>query len=138
MKVIIINPVAGNGRGLKVYSQFKKHNKGSLANFRSFSTKYPGHAEEIARQIAEIHHDRIKMLYVIGGDGTFHEVLNGLHAYPNIPVSFIPAGSGNDFVRGSTLSNRPLKLIEQLKRNPKVGKFHPGVYIINRKKKVIS
>ncbi|MEQ6388741.1 diacylglycerol kinase family lipid kinase [Bacillaceae bacterium S4-13-58] len=136
MNVIITNPVAGNGRGLKVYSKFKELNKENLVNFRSFSTKYPGHAEEIARQISQMHHERIQMLYVIGGDGTFHEVLNGLQAHNKIPVSFIPAGSGNDFVRGGTLSSRPSKLIQQLKHHPRLSSFRPGVYVINRNNRI--
>lgn len=35
---------------------------------------------------------------VLGGDGTLHIVANCL-AYTNIPMSFIPCGTGNDFAR---------------------------------------
>jgi diacylglycerol kinase (ATP) len=36
-------------------------------------------------------------LVIVGGDGTIHEAINGLKQ--NIPVSIIPAGTGNDYVK---------------------------------------
>lgn len=38
----------------------------------------------------------------VGGDGTLHEVVNGLMRRSDkkkIPMGFIPAGTGNDFCR---------------------------------------
>lgn len=47
-------------------------------------------------------------LLVVGGDGTINESVNGLQ--PDIPLSIIPAGTGNDFVKmlnlGKTLSEQ--------------------------------
>ncbi|MET3682691.1 diacylglycerol kinase family enzyme [Alkalibacillus flavidus] len=36
-------------------------------------------------------------LVVLGGDGTLQEVIHGLKA--DIPIAFIPLGTGNDFAR---------------------------------------
>ena len=47
--------------------------------------------------------DKYSALVAVGGDGTYHEVVNGmLHRADKkkIPVSFIPNGSGNDTLRG--------------------------------------
>ena len=47
--------------------------------------------------------DKYSALVAVGGDGTFHEVVNGmLHRFDmmKIPVAFIPNGSGNDALRG--------------------------------------
>ena len=41
---------------------------------------------------------------VLGGDGTFHEVLNGIECFDNVKVGLIPCGTGNDFVRATSLS----------------------------------
>lgn len=46
--------------------------------------------------------DKYSVLVAVGGDGTFHEVVNGmLHRSDKrrIPVAFIPNGSGNDTLR---------------------------------------
>ena len=38
-------------------------------------------------------------LYVCGGDGTLHEVINGCAQKENVIISVIPIGTGNDFVK---------------------------------------
>ena len=46
--------------------------------------------------------DKYSALVAIGGDGTYHEVVNGmLHRLDKkrLPVAFIPNGSGNDTLR---------------------------------------
>lgn len=43
--------------------------------------------------------DKYSAMVAVGGDGTYHEVVNGmLHRvdHKKIPVAFIPNGSGND------------------------------------------
>jgi YegS/Rv2252/BmrU family lipid kinase len=60
-------------------------------------TVYPTHATELARQAAL---DGYDLVIALGGDGTVHEVVNGLMSAPaeNRPVlGVVPLGSGNDF-----------------------------------------
>ncbi|MDI5788607.1 acylglycerol kinase family protein [Bacillus licheniformis] len=75
-------------------------------SYRSFMTQHPGHAEVLARQISTMQDDRLKRLLVIGGDGTVHEVLNGLVSLRDIQLSVIPSGISNDFKRGFGVKNR--------------------------------
>ena len=56
--------------------------------------------------ITIFNHYRWKGIAVVGGDGTFYEVLNGIFARPDwqdvfkqVPLSVIPSGSGNGLVR---------------------------------------
>lgn len=47
--------------------------------------------------------DAYSALIIVGGDGSIHEVLNGmLHREDKkrLPVGFIPNGTGNDMCRG--------------------------------------
>lgn len=42
------------------------------------------------------------MLVAVGGDGSYHEVVNGMLARPDkakLPVALLPNGSGNDTCR---------------------------------------
>jgi YegS/Rv2252/BmrU family lipid kinase len=60
-------------------------------------TEYPGHAIELARRAGEQGYD---LVIALGGDGTVHEVINGLMQVPEQArpsLGIIPLGSGNDF-----------------------------------------
>jgi len=60
-------------------------------------TVYPTHATELAKQAGE---DGYDMVIAMGGDGTVHEVVNGLMQIPaeKRPIlGVVPVGSGNDF-----------------------------------------
>src|SRR5262249_46062062 len=56
----------------------------------------PGHAEELARQAAE---EGYAIVAAAGGDGTVHEVANGLlcAGRPDTTFGIIPVGSANDY-----------------------------------------
>ncbi|GEL77209.1 diacylglycerol/lipid kinase family protein [Tenuibacillus multivorans] len=107
MYVFIINPAAGNGRGEQIVQDFIKRQGDFQKQYRTYYSQYPGHAKELASQIARLHQDKIQLLFVVGGDGTLYEVLNGLKHDRDIPISFIPVGSGNDFARGCMTSLNP-------------------------------
>jgi diacylglycerol kinase (ATP) len=72
-------------------------------DFRVVSTAGPGHA---TRAAAEALHGGERYLVAAGGDGTVHEVLNGMLAGAGRPAAaedavlgVLPLGSGCDFVR---------------------------------------
>jgi diacylglycerol kinase (ATP) len=61
------------------------------------STEYPTHATELAVQAAEEGYD---VIAAVGGDGTVHEIINGLMRVPKDKrpmLGVVPIGSGNDF-----------------------------------------
>lgn len=55
-------------------------------------TVYPGHARRLAKQTIDYRYDAI---VAVGGDGTVHEVVNGVRG-SNMPIGIVPAGSAND------------------------------------------
>jgi YegS/Rv2252/BmrU family lipid kinase len=60
-------------------------------------TVYPTHAAELSRQAGE---QGYEMVIAMGGDGTVHEVVNGLMQVPassRPALGVVPVGSGNDF-----------------------------------------
>lgn len=60
-------------------------------------TRYKGHAGILARQYAQA--KETMRIYACGGDGTLHEVLNGILDFPHIQLGVIPIGTGNDFIK---------------------------------------
>src|SRR5262245_11041474 len=90
---VIFNPTAGKNRGRQRLEQIRK-SWGTHVEFRP--TQHAGHAVELAEQAAR---DGFRVVAAAGGDGTAHEVLNGLmHVRnPNVAFSIIPIGSANDY-----------------------------------------
>lgn len=130
MYIFIVNPVAGNGRGLHVYNQLSKSDTFKKIPARHFFTEYPHHAEEIAREICSSNLKDIKGIIVIGGDGTIHEVMNGIGDV-DIPISFIPGGSGNDFGRGSGITGSPHTILKRIINDDKGISYWRGIYDID-------
>lgn len=97
----IVNPIAGKTDQSKVITpQIMAAAKGAgvaAGDCHIVTTEYKGHARALAKEIAEQGAECV--IFSVGGDGTFNEVLNGAYQYPNAAVGCIPYGSGNDFLR---------------------------------------
>ena len=97
--LIIINPNSGKRKSVSVFEKILKpsleHNS---INYKSKITTYSGHAEQIIKSIDLLNFNAI---LVLGGDGTMHEVINGLLKREdgiNLPIGNIPTGSGNSLL----------------------------------------
>jgi len=94
---VIVNPQAGRGYAGRIVPQIRTHLEALNADYELTLTEGPGHAIELASQALDDGFDRI---VGVGGDGTSHEVTNGLmaryHGEPVGTMGWIPAGSGND------------------------------------------
>ncbi|WP_312469938.1 diacylglycerol kinase family lipid kinase [Neobacillus sp.] len=111
----IINPKAGNGHCFKIWGGIEAQLKAEQVPYLAFFTEYPGHAKKLASQIA-VKNDNEKIIIAVGGDGTMHEVMNGVIKHNNITLGFIPGGSGNDFSRGFLIPSDPLEALKVLLR----------------------
>jgi len=97
---LAVNPHGGRKSGSAVLRQVKPVFDAAGVNLTIFETEYAGHAREIVRNLDLTEVDGF---CAIGGDGTMHEVVNGLLSRPDkspIPIGLIPAGTGNSFLRG--------------------------------------
>lgn len=123
--IFIVNPTSGNGQYKKLIDQIKLVFK-DREDYEIIMTEYPKHAAEIAARFDDNHR-----LYCIGGDGTAHEVLNGVR--DGVQVGFIPAGSGNDFLRNL----EPKRDVDNIISNIIVGESVPiDVVSFNGKKQL--
>ncbi|WP_371068780.1 diacylglycerol kinase family protein [Sediminibacillus sp. JSM 1682029] len=133
MYIFIVNTVSANGRGLKILKKLETDPLFQSSYCRTFRTEYKGHAEKLAQQVAEIHKEQIECVVVIGGDGTLHEVVNGLKHFNWIPIGFIPAGSGNDFGRGVGMVRDPLAIFRSIVSKKRHKLYWPGVYLTDNR-----
>jgi diacylglycerol kinase (ATP) len=96
--MVIANPVAGHGNGAKVLPALRHYLTEGGLDFDLVCTTRPLEAIELARQAVA---DGYRTIVAAGGDGTTHEVLNGLRAATEDnqvagTLGIIPTGSGND------------------------------------------
>ncbi len=134
MYVFIVNPIAGNGKSKKIFSKIRKTELFKEINETVYYTKYDGHAEEIAANLINLNQRKVEAIIVISGDGTLHEVINGLSNDTNIPVAFIPGGSGNDFARGVQLGRNPIRIFHEIIKNREASPYWLGTYKIDEKR----
>ena len=114
--ILIVNPFSGKKQGLKILEKIQPLFIESDIEIDIIKTDYSGHSENIAR---EFDITKYNGLLIIGGDGTFHEVINGLlnrSDQKKIPIGIIPAGSGNSFMHDLDLVD-PVKAVNLIISN---------------------
>ncbi|MEW5941804.1 MAG: diacylglycerol kinase family protein, partial [Chloroflexota bacterium] len=104
---LILNPMADMGRAWKVANDLRPIAQEFKGDLSWSGTVYPTHAIELAKQAAEEGHD---LVVAMGGDGTAHEVINGLMQVPESrrpTLGIVPIGSGNDFAHSIGVPIKP-------------------------------
>ena len=92
-RCVIFNPTAGKHRAGR---RLEKVRQDWGDRVRFLPTDHAGHAVELARQAAL---DGYRVVTAAGGDGTAHEVVNGLMqaGRPDVHFALLPIGSANDY-----------------------------------------
>jgi diacylglycerol kinase (ATP) len=95
---IILNPMARHGAGRRQRDDIQRLLDRHRVPFDLVETEGPGHATALARSAVAA---GISRVVAAGGDGTIHEVANGIVAAPTngVALGLIPIGTGNDFVK---------------------------------------
>lgn len=110
--LLIVNPVSGGGRGLrllgKVLRSFRRRGDEVIVEW----TKAPGDATRIAREHGAQSFDAV---IGAGGDGTIHEVIAAL-AGTSVPLGILPWGTGNVFAKELGLPRTPSGLCRVIRR----------------------
>ncbi len=96
---IILNPTAGRGYGARAEPELHRLLALEGVQYELVLTKAPWHAAELAQDAAG---DGFDIVVAAGGDGTAHEVANGLmtatdNGRQGSILGIIPIGSGSDF-----------------------------------------
>jgi YegS/Rv2252/BmrU family lipid kinase len=111
--LLIFNPMADRGRSGQQASDLRAM-VDEMGGADWQGTEYPAHATEIAAQAAL---DGYQTIVALGGDGTVHEIVNGLmkiEAAHRPRLGIIPIGSGNDFAGGAGITmNNPQEAIRR-------------------------
>jgi YegS/Rv2252/BmrU family lipid kinase len=104
--IFIINPLAGNGKAERKWKVFKE---GLDFPYEFHMTQSSKDATAIAKRITSGIQSK-QLIIAFGGDGTAHEVIEGLIDSESTIVGVVGAGSGNDFGRGFVSFRSPSEI----------------------------
>jgi diacylglycerol kinase (ATP) len=116
----IVNPAAGGGRSARLAGPaLERLRKGGL-EVDYVSTNASGDAVRLA---GEAYAQGYRRFLAVGGDGTGHEILNGIFggapqrdAVDRVAMGFLPLGTGNSFLRDYTREGAKASLQALLQR----------------------
>lgn len=114
--VLIVNPRAGRGRVGRALPEIERRLHAGRLAYRIATTQAAGDAARLARQALE---KGERFVVAVGGDGTVHEVVNGMIEDDRLVVDdavlgVLAAGSGCDFVRTFGMPDRPRNAVRHL------------------------
>jgi diacylglycerol kinase (ATP) len=99
----IVNPAAGGGKSGRLAGPALARLREKALHIDVIASTGPGHAVQLAR---EAYVQGYRKFLAVGGDGTAHEILNGVFANRRDPeriaLGFLPLGTGNSFLRDFT------------------------------------
>ncbi|MFH1662551.1 MAG: diacylglycerol kinase family protein [Chloroflexota bacterium] len=111
---VIVNPVAGASTTYRKWPKISSllHHIGLPFEFQY--TEGVGHAIELAREAAN---NGCQFLVAVGGDGTVHEVANGILLSKDLnaaTIGIISTGTGGDFIRSAGIDRDYIKACSSL------------------------
>lgn len=114
---VIVNPVAGGGYGLDHFPRISKLLRDEHILYEPVFTEHKFHATELTVSAIK---EGYRHIIIVGGDGTLHEVVNGLFIQKEVPqtdvlLAMIAIGTGNDWVRTFGISTHYSSTVHAIK-----------------------
>lgn len=114
--VLVVNPRSGRGGAARTLPELRRHLDEEQIEHTVRTTSGRWHAVELVREAVA---EGARYVVAVGGDGTIHEVVNGLldddgaPIAPDLVLGVARAGSGADFPRTFGLDRDPRTLVHR-------------------------
>lgn len=109
--ILIANPISGKGKAKSVAEQAHAALTESGRQGQLAFTSASGDAKYLAREAVT---DGVRFVIACGGDGTLHEIVNGVATLPDVILGVLPCGRGNDFAAAIGVPLQPEAAIQTL------------------------
>lgn len=133
---LLVNQTAGTNRGASAFKKIKTELEQASLPYQSYISRYAGELTALAKHVAnKVANKPEQYLVVVGGDGSLNQALNGIkHShFPETPLAYVPAGTGDDFARALKFKQTSHDLVTHLKNSPEVRSVDCGHYFdLNR------
>jgi diacylglycerol kinase (ATP) len=106
MRVFLVNPASANGATGRRWAKLERRAAALGLEGETMVSERPGHLSELAPEAVA---GGATSLVVVGGDGTVHEVVDGVVGAgvgDRIELGMIPLGTGRDFARSLRIPRR--------------------------------
>ncbi len=97
-KIFVIWNLFAGGKALKICKKLSEKLNDMQIEYQVFDTN---ESKSATTTVSEFLDESFTDLIIIGGDGTINESVNGLKH--DIPVSILPAGTGDDFIKNVSI-----------------------------------
>jgi len=115
--IVYVNPAAGSGSGISCLPRIRK---AFAAASVSAEFILVGSAKDLELNALAAIDSGIRLLFALGGDGTFQGLANAAFG-ADVILGVLPAGGGNDFAAGLNLPEDPVAATESVLRgHPKL------------------
>ena len=105
--LIVFNPGAGKNEGTEPFRKIIDEKFAGL-DYEVYETEGPRSVIPFLKKYLAKQKDTVRV-YACGGDGTVHEVANGLVGAKNAELAILPTGTGNDFVKTYGVTNEEIE-----------------------------
>ena len=109
--ILIANPISGKGNAKSIAEQAYATLTESGYQGQLVFTSASGDAMRFAQEAVS---DGVRSVIACGGDGTLHEVVNGIATVPEVTLGVLPCGRGNDFAAAIGVPLKPEAAIATL------------------------
>ena len=113
---IIANPIAGNEKFSKQWKEIQQLLNSKNIDYSFVFTQFSKHEIELVQNAIQ---QGFRNIISVGGDGTLHNVVNGvmMQRYVNssdITIAVLPMGTGNDWIKTYNISKNIPKAIDSI------------------------
>ncbi|MDF1695116.1 MAG: diacylglycerol kinase family lipid kinase [Saprospiraceae bacterium] len=113
---LIINPMSGQKKGPSILKKIRGLFEEAGIDLEVDLSTHKNHPYELANTK---NLDDLEAICIVGGDGTFHEVINGVLQRKDgkrLPIGFIPGGTGNSLMHDLDCLD-PVKAVQKILSN---------------------
>jgi len=110
---VIVNPAAGGSDASRYRAAVGEY---LTSNGRRVEFSESQNSEDVREQAARAAVDGYPYVLALGGDGTFHHLVEGIRGTATI-AGFLPAGSGNDIARALGIPTDPMRAADTFLRS---------------------
>ena len=116
---IIINPASRSGKGLRIWNRkLKPYLESQKIDYEAVFTEKDKSAAELVRQFVRNATAFPIDIWILGGDGTMNEAIQGIDDFAAVRLAYLPTGSSNDLARDLKIDKSLIRHVEHLLKEP--------------------